>query len=114
MRAYDTTGRVVLLDAVTSTTTGSAYYNGNGDQQTPISAKVSGTGAVSATVKIYGSNQNTNSGGVLLMTISLSGTTSDSDGDVIKTSYPFLYADLTAISGTGAAVTADFVIGKEV
>lgn len=66
-------------------------------------AKVVGTGAVSATVEIWGvAGEGIE---VLLGTITLSGTTSDSDGFASDAPWPEVYASVTAISGTGAAVT---------
>lgn len=97
-----------LLNAVTTTQTGSAVAANRGNRS--VQATVSGTGAVSATVSIYGNTTNSNSGGVLVGTISLSGTTSNSDGFISDSSWPYLYADLTAISGTSAAVTVKVAI----
>jgi hypothetical protein len=93
-----------LLDAVTATQTGDAVAVAR--HARAIQATVTGSGAVSAAVSIYGNNGNANSGGVLLGTITLSGTDSDTDGFASDAPWPYLYADLTAISGTGAAVTA--------
>jgi hypothetical protein len=93
-----------LLDAATTTQTGPATAVGRGPRS--IQATVSGTGAVSVTVKVYGNNTNANTGGVLLGTITLSGiTTSATDGLAADAPWPYLYADLTAISGAGAAAT---------
>lgn len=69
-------------------------------------ASIAGTGAVSATVTWYGSNINAASGGALLSTMTLSGTTTDQAGADISAEWPFVYCVLSAISGTGAAVTA--------
>lgn len=68
-------------------------------------SKITGTGAVSATINIYGSIDGTTATGELLQTHVLSGTTSDIVADSIIAVWPYFYADLTAISGTGAAVT---------
>lgn len=63
------------------------------------------SGAYSATVKIQVSNDNTN--WIDMGTISLSGTgpTADTDGLTSNTSWKYVRANVTAISGTGANVT---------
>lgn len=66
-------------------------------------ASVAGTGAVTATVIVEGSNDGVNF--LTLATITLSGTTSASDGFSSTANWPCVRARLTAISGTGAAVT---------
>lgn len=65
-------------------------------------ATVTGTGAVTATVVIEGSNNASN--WLELGTITLSGTGSDTDG--FGSIVPWLYvrSRLTAITGTGATV----------
>lgn len=94
--------RVVLLSAVTTTGAGSAYADSG--RAPSFDATVAGTGTVSATVVIRG--RNTASGGwVTLGTITLSGTTSATDGFASLTRYMEYSANVTAISGTGAAVT---------
>ena len=70
-----------------------------------VQADIAGTGAVSATITIYGGLVNDFSKAIPLGTISLSGTTTDKGGFSWLTTWPFIWADLTAISGTGAAVT---------
>ncbi len=75
-------------------------------QRAPIrtfQAKVVGTGAVTATVIIEVSNDGANFD--TMATITLSGTTTDTDGFVSDASWLYVRARLTAISGTGAAVT---------
>ena len=70
-----------------------------------VQASVSGTGALTASISIYGNTANSNSGGVLLGTISLSGTTLATDGFSICAPWPYIYSDTTALTGTGASVT---------
>jgi len=72
-----------------------------------VRAKIAGTGAVSATINIYGSTEESTSNGVLLGTLSPSGTTSAVDSFNADAPWPYLWADQTAISGTGAATTVD-------
>lgn len=92
-----------LLGAVTSVS------NGTVKQVAPMPAprhfvcKVVGTGAVSATVAIKAGNNSTDL--VSLYTVTLSGTTSALDGVTDMGVWPYLRADVTAISGTNAAVT---------
>ena len=95
---------VTLLNAVTvAPTTGAAM----GAVQSPsrtFQASVTGTGAVTATVTISGSNDGVN--WVPLGTITLSGTAAATDGFVSQAVWLNIQAALTAISGTGAACTA--------
>lgn len=94
--------RSTLLSAVTSATTGAAFAD-NG-RPPSFSANVSGTGAVTATVRIEA--RNTASGvWFTLATITLSGTASAADGFASLARYMEYRAVLAAVSGTGAAVT---------
>lgn len=97
---------IKLINGATATNVGSgtAYTVPKGTPNRAFQAVVSGTGAVTATVAIYGSNDGVN--WELIATIILSGTASDSDGYVSAAPWPQLKAEVTAISGTGAAVTA--------
>ncbi len=69
-------------------------------------ATVTGTGTVTATVDIEVSLDGVTPIDKSPLTITLSGTTSDTDGDVISASWPWVRANLTAISGTGAVVNS--------
>lgn len=110
----DTTGQAVaakkfkevftLLDAVTTNQTSAAVAIPKGPRT--IQASIAGTGAVSGTVTWYGTNSNEASGGILLATSTLSGTTTDTTGAEITAEWPYIYCTLAGISGTGAAVTA--------
>lgn len=93
-----------LLNAVTTNQTSSAYAFGAGRRT--IQASITGAGALSATVNWYGSNTNAASGGVLLASMSLSGTGSDSAGDDIPAEWPYIYCTLSNLTGASAAVTA--------
>ena len=66
-------------------------------------AFLTGSGAVTSTVLIQGSNDN--SSWLTLATISLSGTGSASDGFVSDEAWLYHRANVSAISGTSAAVT---------
>ncbi len=75
-------------------------------------ATITGTGAVSATINIYGSNDDATYAGIAsnwtktaLGTISLSGTTTTSDGFAYVGPWKYVQAVVSSISGTGATVT---------
>lgn len=101
-----------LLDAATQTGVGAALKSPPGQglanaTERTYQATVTGTGAVSATILIEFSNDeigwlpdaaNPNS-------ITLSGTNLATDGFVVSAPWGAVRANLTAISGTGAAVT---------
>lgn len=92
-----------LLNGVTSTGAGDAVPVGHGGRLS-FHASVAGTGAVSGTVKIQGSNDG--STWVDLSTLTLSGTDSDAAGSQESAmAYLWVRANLTAVSGTGATVT---------
>lgn len=88
----------------TTTTGGGDAVARLSDDAFTVQATVTGTGAVSATVVVEASNDATN--WLLLATITLSGTTSASDGAVFGAAWDMVRARCTAISGTGATVTA--------
>lgn len=91
-----------VLEGATTTTTGNAVYKDA--PQGAIQATVTGTGAVTATVVIDSSNDGTNWCSTALGTIALSGTTSASDGFQTDSTWKYIRARVTAISGTGATV----------
>lgn len=99
-------GATTLLNGVTATGAGGSFEI---DRRIKESAKatyqatVTGTGAVSATVKVQVSNDDSN--WIDLGTITLSGTTSDTDGFSSDAPWAYRRGNVTAISGTGAAVT---------
>lgn len=92
-----------LLVAATATATGVAHKFAAARPKRTFQAVVSGTGAVTATVLIEVSNDDTNF--LTLGTITLSGTTSATDGFASDAPWINVRAKLTAISGTSAAVT---------
>lgn len=98
-----------LLDAATTTKVSDMAALSEG--KSTIQATITGTGAVSASVNIEFSNDGV--GWVAAgpsPVISLSGTTTDSDGFAVDADWVYIRATLTAISGTGAAVTVTVVI----
>lgn len=94
----------LLGDGVLVTGAGNAVYKDS--PHATFQATVVGTGAVTATVDIEVSNDGTYWADTAAGTITLSGTTSHSDG-FTTTSAPWKYvrANVTAVTGTGATVT---------
>lgn len=91
----------LLTDASTARTGDADFANDRSAMRT-YQATVAGTGAVTSTVIIEGSND-----GVSFLpigTITLSGTTLASDGFVSPAPWAFTRARMTAISGTSALV----------
>lgn len=108
---------VPLLTAVTSAGNGVAsIVMPFGRNRRTIMCDVNGTGAVTATVTWYGLHDVPGykvppaSGGVLLATSSLSGTTTDQTGADIPGEWPWIYCVPSNITGTGAAVDASVSI----
>jgi len=88
---------------ITATTTGAWLYKDS--PNTTFQGIVSGTGAVTATVVIDVSNDGINAVATPAGTITLSGTTTSSDGFLTSNSpWKYVRARVTAISGTGATV----------
>lgn len=95
----------ILTDA-TSGSTGHAQVT-NGTSPLSFQASIAGTGAQTATIIIEGTNEKAiaTSNFLLIGTITLSGTTTDSDGFVASAiPWNVVRARLTAISGTAATV----------
>lgn len=99
-------GGTKLLTAATGTGAGASYQvfgKLSDHNERTFQATVSGTGAVTSTVTIQVSNDGSN--WLTLGTISLSGTTSASDGFASSAPWVFVRANQTAISGTSAKTT---------
>lgn len=92
----------LLGTGVTSTGAGAGVYKDS--PYSTFQATVSGTGAVSATVTIEVSNDGTNWCSTVMGTITLSGTTSSTDGFTSEAPWKYIRANVTAISGTNATV----------
>jgi len=88
---------------VTSTGAQSQIYKDS--PYSTFQATVVGTGTVSATINIEVSLDGTNWCSTVAGTITLSGTTSATDGFTTSASWKYVRANVTAISGTGATVT---------
>ena len=88
---------------VTSTATSKWNYKDSPDAT--FQAVVTGTGAVTATVVIEMSNDGVNALETAAGTITLSGTTTSTDGFTTSNApWKYARARITAISGTGAIV----------
>lgn len=98
---------ISLADA--ATTTGPLPTQQVSGNHRTYQATVTGTGAVTATVLIEVSNDGTN--WFTQATISLSGTDSDTDGAALEANWPFVRANISAISGTGASVVVTLNVG---
>lgn len=87
------------------TITGAGAFLYKDSPEATFQATVTGTGAVTATVTIEFSNDGVNALSTVGGTITLSGTTTSSDGFTTAAA-PWKYwrANVTAISGTGATV----------
>lgn len=87
------------------TITGASAWHYKDSPMATFQATVSGTGAVTATVTIEFSNDGVNALSTVAGTITLSGTTTSSDG-FTTTDAPWKWwrANVTAISGTDATV----------
>lgn len=94
---------IPLLDNVTSVNAGAAVPGGQ-IASFSAQASVTGTGSVSATVVIEGSNNGDD--WVQIATLSMSGTGRATDGGVAQTLWSQIRARVSAISGTNASVSA--------
>jgi hypothetical protein len=94
---------MVLLNAVSSNQTSQAFRAPPSRKW--IQASITGTGAITATVTWFGNSIKDNTNGVLLATSTLSGTTTDTTGADMPGEPKYMYCVVSAISGTGAAVT---------
>lgn len=65
-----------------------------------IQGVVRGSGSVAATINIYGTNSGTTTEGVLLGTITLSGSAPQSDGFTTDSPWKQVYAVVSGSSGT--------------
>jgi hypothetical protein len=97
-----TTRNLFTEPGVTTTVTGNAAYKDS--PFATFQATVVGTGAVTATVVLDVSNDGVYWVSTVLGTITLSGTTSSSDGFTTTAPWKFVRARVTAISGTNAIV----------
>lgn len=92
--------RIPLMTSRTATATGSTF-EAPGPGAT-VQAVVTGTGALTATVVVQVSNDGSN--WLTISTLSLSGTTSATQGMALDAHWVYIRADLTVLTGTGATV----------
>jgi hypothetical protein len=97
-----------LLDGATATGAGSVVAIPRGNRA--FRADMAGTGAVTATVEVYGNTADSTIGGHLIDTLSLSGTTTAFDTGVDVYPWPYVYADVTDITGTDATLTLTLAV----
>ena len=93
-----------LFEEPGATTTGTSDWKYKDSPGATYHATVSGTGAVSATINIEMSNDGVNALETAAGTITLTGTTSSTDGFTTDAAWKYVRANVTAISGTGATV----------
>jgi hypothetical protein len=86
----------------TTDTSGDWHYKDS--PYAAFQATVAGTGAVTATVAIEVSNDGVNAVDTVMGTITLSGTTSHSDGFTSVSPWKYVRAVTTNVTGTGATV----------
>jgi len=114
MNVWVKSGRIYNLTPTGGITTATPTYGTAVYKDSPYAsfqAIVTGTGAVTATVIVQASNEEatyngTNSNWITISTISLSGTTTATDGVTTVAPWKYIRVGVTAISGTSAAVTA--------
>ena len=93
---------IALATGITTVSTQTAVAIPAGPKS--IEGYLTGTGAITATINVYGVHTNRNTNGKLIGTLSLSGTTIVADALVSDVPYPYLYSDVTAITGTSATL----------
>ena len=112
MNAWIKSGKVYELTPSAGITTATPTYGTPVYKDSPYSsfqAIETGTGAVTATVIIQASNdqttfEGTTSNWITIGTITLSGTTTATDGFTTVAPWKYMRAGVSAISGTNAAV----------
>ena len=92
--------QTTVASAVTTNTTSTAIALPTGLKT--FYGQVVGTGSVTQTQAIYGDVDNDAANGVLLCTITLSGTTRTQDTCLSQAAYSFYYVITTATTGTSA------------
>jgi hypothetical protein len=97
-----------LFNAVTTNSTSDIASPERGRRV--IKASIAGIGAISATVTWYGNDVSSTTNSIVLATSTLSGTTSDVSGADIPAQWPYMYAVISSITGTSAAVTAKITV----
>lgn len=96
---------ILPSNGVTSNTTGNAYYKDA--PKAAIQCSVIGTGAVTGTFTIQVSNDGTNWCATPAGTITLSGTSPQSDGFTTDAPWKYLRVVVSNLTGTGATAFAN-------
>lgn len=100
-----TISTLTLASGVTTDTTSSTVVGPSSGAKT-FFGRITGTGAIAQKQAIYGNATNDTTGGVLLCTITLSGTNQAQDAAGSSTApYPYYYVTTTGTSGTGTSGT---------
>lgn len=94
----DSEGKITGYLGVDSNQTGTAHYKDS--PWSTYQAVVSGTGAITATVNIFGSNDGVNFTSTAIGTITLTGTTVASDGFTVVAPWKYVRAVLSNLTGT--------------
>jgi hypothetical protein len=93
---------LTLATGITTNTTSPAMAGVSGNK-TFWAEVICSSGACTQTVAIYGARTNSAANGLLLCTITLSGTPRDQDACAVSTAaYPYYYVVTTNTTGTGA------------
>lgn len=108
IKSYSSSGEVKSLTPANAITTSTGSWVLKESPLSTFQATVVGTGAVSSTVVIDCSNDGVYACATPLGTISLSGTTSSSDGFTTNSPWKYVRYRITAISGTGATINVNF------
>lgn len=95
----------ILLKNATAAIAGDADFLEDRRPDRTYMATVTGTGAVTATVVIEGTNEEPPENYITIGAITLSGTTSASDGFASNQAWGRVRARVTSITGTNVAVT---------
>ena len=73
-------------------------------------ARVTGTGAVTATISLFGSNDGVGYSATPFGIVTLSGTTSVTDSFMSQANWSFVRCTTSNVTGTGATVSATVVL----
>lgn len=93
-----------VISTVTTNTTSAVFVIHRGEKT--FNGNITGTGAITQTMAIYGTFAETAIQGILLCTITLSGTTDTGDAcPVITANFPNGYVVTTNTTGTGTSGT---------
>lgn len=105
-------GYYIAATGITTNTTSPVFQiPSNSPSRYNFYAELTGTGAITQTLSIYGTVKTSATFGVLLGTITLSGTTSTQDATAVLTSvWPNYYVVTTNTTGTGASGGLYFLI----